>query len=267
MQELKHILVIGGSGFIGERVVGALRAQGMDVSAPPHSELDLRDIAALRFHLASHNTLIILTQPDARGINALVAALALSAPKHVVYASTALLYGSSNEPQREDAPLKPTTPYEQAKCDEEEILRAANGGHMLTIARLGNVYGGVKNKGLVGKALSAMHGGEPLVVAGEGQVRDFIHVGDVAKALVYLVRIPQAGVFNITTGKGITIDEVLTELERQSGLGIPWVRGVEDKHKNVIGNNRKLRDAGFVPKIVLTDGLRQTYQDYARSIR
>ena len=267
MQENAKILVIGGSGFIGERVVGALRAQGADVSAPPHSKLDLRDIAALRFHLSLHDMLIVLTQPDAQGINALVAALALSAPKHILYASTALLYGSSNEPQQEDAPLHPETPYEQAKFDEEETLRAAKGGHTLTIARLSNVYGGVKNKGLVGKALRAMYGGEPLVVAGEGQVRDFIHVADVAEALAYLVRFPRAGVVNVTTGKGVTIDGVLTELERQSGKNISWVRGVVGKRKNVIGDNRKLKQAGFVPKTSLTDGLRQTYQDYARSIQ
>lgn len=269
----QSVLVLGGSGFIGERVVDVLRARGISFSAPPHSELDIRDASALRARLGLHDTVIILTQPDQQGIVALTSALALSKPKQVVYASTVLVYGSSAEPQKEEAPMRPATSYEQAKFEEEEALRHIEGGHTMTIARLGNVYGGAKNRGLVQKALHAMYGGESLVVAGERQLRDFIHVEDVAKALAHLVHTSHGGIFNITSGKGVTIDRLLTTLERVAGRGIPWVRPSgsragwqEGERKDIVGDNSKLIASGFTPKISLEEGLTRTHQEYARSI-
>lgn len=265
-----RILLLGGSGFIGERVVEDLRAQHIPFSAPAHAELDIRDIAALRVALATHDTVVVLTQPDQQGITALAAALALSQPTHIVYASTVLLYGSSTVPQKEDAPLAPATSYEQAKFDEEmALLRTTKHGHTLTVARLGNVYGGAKNRGVVQKALRAMYGGEPLVVAGEHQVRDFIHVGDVAAGFVHLVQVSHGGVFNVTSGRGVTIDQLLVMLEHIAGRGIPWMRplgGRADGHKDVIGDNRKLAALGFTPRTMFEEGLKQTHELYARSI-
>ncbi len=270
----QSVLVLGGSGFIGERLVELLRARGDTVSAPPRSQLDIRDIAALRVYLAQHDTVVILTQPDPQGIVALTSALALSQPKHIIYASTVLLYGTSPEPQGENAPLRPATSYEQAKFEEEAALRALRGGHTLTIVRLGNVYGGLKNRGIVQKALHAMYGGEPLAVAGEQQVRDFIHIDDVAAAIVHSIESLPGQVVNVTSAKGTTIDELLQTLERVAGRGVPWVRpsggragGAEAEHKDIIGDNAKLVASGFTPTILLQEGLAQTHQDYARSIR
>jgi UDP-glucose 4-epimerase len=263
---VKHVLVLGGGGFIGEYAVRALRARGCVVSAPSHQELDLKHVDLLGHAVAEHDTIVVLTTPDLPGIKALVATLATAQPKQVIYASTTLLYGSSEEPQTENVPLRPTTPYEQQKFAEEQLLHTLQ-GHNLTILRLGNVYGGVKNRGLVGLGLRAMHGGEPLRVSGEQQRRDFIHVEDVAEAVAHVVVSSLRGVINVTTGVGTSISEILTLLERAAGKGIPWVRVEAGEFKSVIGNNDKLAASGFTPTIAVEDGLKRTVQDYARSIR
>lgn len=267
MRQSNNILVIGGGGFIGEYTVAALHKHGHAVTAPLRSELDMKDVVALRAQLALHDSVIVLTQPDLEGITALASALALSDVKHVLYVSTGLLYASSETPQQEDAPLAALTAYEQAKLAEENILGAVKGGHLVTIVRLGNVYGGLKNKGIVAKALRAMYGGEKLIMSGESQVRDFVHVTDVAEALVHLVRTPCVGVVNVGTGEGVSLDKLLALLEEVAQRPIPWVRGKEGVVKDVVLDINILQTSGFTPKIRLGEGLRAAHQEYARSIR
>lgn len=265
----ESILVIGGSGFIGERLVERLRQGGARVQAPNQDELDIRDLAALQIAFAKADSIVLLTQPDERGITAVVSALALCEPIHVLYASTGLVYASSDSLVAEDASLAPQTPYERSKLYEEEALRAAalRGRHTLTIARLGNVYGGPKNRGIVQKAIEAMHGGEPLVVVGESQRRDFIHVDDVISALAHLlVEGPQGETVNVGSGRSVTIDELLRLLERIAGCGIRWVRSGAVEEKHVVLDTSKLVQSGVTPRVGLEEGLRRTHELYARSI-
>lgn len=264
-----RILVLGGNGFIGEPLVRALREVGESVSAPSRVELDAAlEPEKLAEAVKEYDTLIILTQPSGQGITNISSALALSQIRQVLYASTSLVYGSSREPQREDAPFMPSSDYARQKLAEEETLRQSN--VPLTIVRLGNVYGGPKNKGIVQKTIEALYQGKPLQTSGENQLRDFIHVDDVVAAMVDLLKLPpeQYRVVNIMTGKGTAIGDMFEMLERLTGKKLIKIPGTEGEEVDIIGNTETLRGlTGFSPRISLEEGLRKTLHAYDRSIQ
>lgn len=161
--------------------------------------------------------------------------------KHLIFSSTAAVYGQPDKvPITESAPLKPESPYGQSKLAVEQMLpwmeRAY--GISYTVLRYFNAAGADKGgeiglgniiaTNLIPKAIySLLHGGSIEVFGtdyptpdGTG-VRDYIHVSDLASAhLKALERLENGGksdVFNLGTGKGTSVREILNAIEKVSG--------------------------------------------------
>ena len=174
-------------------------------------------------------TLNLLTQMDAAGC------------RQIVFSSSATVYGEvSAPPFREDANTGPTNPYGRTKLFIEEILRdwsAVGDGRSAVLLRYFNPIG-AHNSGLIGESpkgvpnnlmpliLDVASGkrGE-LVVFGDDYdtpdgtgVRDYIHVEDLARghvdALVHTSKISGWATFNLGTGKGISVLDLISSFER-----------------------------------------------------
>ena len=110
----------------------------------------------------------------------------------MVFTSTGgAIYGECERPAGEDDPRQPLSPYGTSKLAGEEYLATWNrlhgAGHVAL--RLANVYGPRQlptlEGGVIAIFLDRMAAGQETVVHGDGlQSRDFVHVGDVARALL-----------------------------------------------------------------------------------
>ena len=140
-------------------------------------------------------------------INVLEAARAHEA--QVVFASTGgAIYGECDGPATEDAPRLPLSPYGTSKLAAEEYLATWNRlyGTRHVALRLGNVYGPRQDPhgeaGVVAIFLSRIRDGQAATIYGDGaQTRDYVFVGDVARAFVGAVG-AEGGVFNVGHGRG-----------------------------------------------------------------
>lgn len=140
-----------------------------------------------------------------------------------VYASTAEVYGlpTTDEPIREDAMLPtPLSNYGSSKLAGELFARVYGLRHNLAVSmlRFTVLYGpgdaiarAVPN--FIKKALK----GENLEVFGGEELRDYLHVTDAARAVYLAAKTPVSGVFNIGTGKGITIRETAQKIVELGG--------------------------------------------------
>ena len=160
-----RIAVIGGSGYIGSRLVAALARRGHDVRAYAASPardaaavapLDVRDADALAHALAGTDCAINLAAPatDASGATHeavsvggaanLVRAADANGLRHLVFLSTVAVYGLARPLAREDAPLQPFDDYGRAKARTEAIYRdwtTADARRALAIVRPSAVFG------------------------------------------------------------------------------------------------------------------------------
>jgi UDP-glucose 4-epimerase len=188
------------------------------------------------FHNNVTGTLILLETMAAAGV------------RDIVFSSSATVYGDpARVPVREDFPLSAENPYGRTKLMIEDILRdlhRADPAWSIAILRYFNPVGadpsgrlgedpsGVPNNlvpyiaqvavGRLPKLL--VYGGDYPTPDGTG-IRDYIHVMDLAeghlRALEKLAGKPGAVSYNLGTGRGYSVLEVVRAFEQASGRAIP----------------------------------------------
>ncbi len=158
-----------------------------------------------------------------RGTLRLLEALRRRHGARLVFSSSGgTVYGPLHRtPVAEDHPLDPVTAYGVSKLAAEKYLGFFRAIHGLDcrIARISNPYGigqdPRRKQGAASIFLQRALADEPIEVWGDGGVvRDYIHVADVADGLLALAdaapeRLPPLPVFNIGSGEGVSITEML----------------------------------------------------------
>jgi UDP-glucose 4-epimerase len=156
-------------------------------------------------------------------------------PARLVFASTVMVYGSSDgRPIDEQHETAPMSPYGASKLACEQLLayQAAAGALGAISLRVFAAAGAVGRHGdrdlgrLIPKALAVARGQEPYIeVNGDGSaVREFTHVADVAEAYLRALDAVKPGeheVYNIGSGSGVSVREILAMVEEVTGRPVP----------------------------------------------
>jgi nucleoside-diphosphate-sugar epimerase len=155
-----------------------------------------RDIAAAETDATVHTA----------GVRRVLMALLSKRWGHVVYASSAAVYGDGvSRPRRTDEPVIPVNAYARAKAICEAEVLAAGGA----VARLANLYGpGMAANNVISDILRQIPGTGPLTVRDGAPVRDYLWVDDAARGIADLASTRAGGVVNFGTGRGLSVGEV-----------------------------------------------------------
>jgi UDP-glucose 4-epimerase len=195
----------------------------------------------------------------------------------LIFASTGgALYGDDAPvPTAEDAiSPRPLAPYGASKLAGEAYVATWGRLHGIpnVVLRLGNVYGPRQSPhgeaGVVAIFSDRLLRGEPPIVFGDGtQTRDYIHVGDVARAFLIAAHAAQAGTYNVGWGVERSVLDLLGVLQRAAGTNVspcfePLRRG--ELRRSALDAAR-LRALGWEPTVEFEEGLRQTFSTYAPS--
>jgi UDP-glucose 4-epimerase len=235
------------------------------------------------FHAAASvgNTRSIEHPIDDSEVNAigtlrvLEAMRAAGVPK-IVYSSSAAIFGELKElPIREDHPLEPASPYGVSKLAGEKMCLAYAQLFELEAVclRYFNVYGVNQRYDAYGNVIPIfthrlLHG-MPLIVFSDGeQTRDFVNVGDVARANLRAARAAgMSGAFNVASGTSVTINRIVEILAEAAGRE-PEVEHAPPRPGDVrdsLADISAARDAfGFQPDVALREGLAE-YVDWMRA--
>lgn len=211
--------------------------------------------------------------------------------KTLVFSSSATVYGDPAEvPITEACPLgRCTNPYGRTKQMCEEILRdvaAADPGWNVTLLRYFNPIG-AHPSGVIGERPSGVPNNlmpyitqvasgrlERLAVFGDDYptpdgtgVRDYIHVCDLAKAhvsaLSKLADCPGVHIYNLGTGRGTSVLELVHTFQRVTGVPIPYViqaRRPGDVAECYCDASKAARELGWTCQCTLEDMCRDAWQ-------
>lgn len=267
------VLVTGGAGYIGSHTVKALRAAGRDVVvldnlAAGHRaavagvafvEAGIGDPRAVRDALRRHAVTAVMhfaasasvgesvADPHAYYVNNVVDTLALlgalrdESVRHLVFSSSAAVYGAPDEtPIREDHATRPVNAYGETKLAVERALPHYERAYGLVAVRLRYFNAaGADPDGTIGedhrperhaipRAIDAARGGPRFEVLGTDYatpdgtcLRDYVHVSDLADAHVLSLAALEAGqparAYNVATGRPHSVLDVLASVERVTG--------------------------------------------------
>jgi UDP-glucose 4-epimerase len=296
-----RVLVTGGAGFIGSHIVDALRARGDAVlviddlstgkpeNVPPGVEfarLDIRSpdlpVPVARFgadvvvHAAAQSSVpasVVAPAHDASvniigGLNVRDAAMAARCRRFVYITTGGALYGDPETlPATEAHAIRPLSPYGLSKWTLERYLRLLVPANMpLAVLRLANVYGPRQDPfgeaGVIAVFAARMLRGEPVQIHGDGeQTRDFVYVGDVARATLLALDTEASLTVNISSGVGTSINELFWLMATASGYDLPPQHGpvrAGDVRHSVLDSSLAHRLLGWRAETSLCDGLAHT---------
>ncbi len=211
------------------------------------------------------------------GSASLLSAMIQADVKRLVFSSTAAVYGTPKVvPIPEDLPFDPVNPYGESKVLVEKMLKWMDiGTGLRSIAlRYFNACGADPESGLgeehdpethlIPLLIRAVVSGEPMMIFGDDYdtpdgtcIRDYIHVTDLATAHVAAIEKLLAGgasdVFNVGTGGGQSVLEVMRAVEQVTGRKVPHEIGPrrEGDPPVLVANSEKLkRTLGWKPKFI-----------------
>lgn len=195
--------------------------------------------------------------------------------KKIIFASSAAVYGEPKHlPIGVGHELNPLSPYGLSKLTVEKYLDliANNFGLNYTILRFSNVYGinqRTDNEGgVISIFIDNILKGFPPIIYGNGkQTRDFINVRDVSEAIIQSTFQGSRGVFNISTNKSITINEIVELISQLSDYNGP-IRyessRVGDISDSLLDNSETINVLDWYPKVDIRNGLKEVI-DYEKN--
>lgn len=294
-------LITGCFGFVGRYLVEAIgdhEVVAVDRAAAPAGfprvaravELDLLDLDRLAaliaherpdrlIHLASFSSVAFSWQQPIASftnntnifLNVLECVRRHSPQTRVLSIGSSEQYGLVTEadlPLRETAPQRPLSPYAVARVAQEHLGEVYVRGYGLDVVAtrsFNHVGAGQSPKFVVSGLAKQLAQGGALRVGTTSVIRDFLDVRDVVAAyLALLERGVRGEVYNICSGRGVSIADVIAMLAQIAGrepvvvTDPELVRPVENA--TVIGDHGKLTAAvGWTPSIALEDALRAVY--------
>lgn len=287
----ERVLVIGGAGYVGSALLPRLLNHGYhvrlldtmahgesaiaDLLDHPHLEVvkaDFRLLSNVTEALTAVDAVVHLDPKDAgasqtAATHAIVKAAKAAGVRRFVYTSASSVYGRQAERVDEASKPDPLTPFALTKLASERlILSSAEPGFAPTVLRLGSLYGLSRQPGMEHElnryvAQAVLHGRVDLGASSDR--RAFVHVDDVAEAIVRTLDAPTSTVGNQIFNVGsetqtLTIAE-LAGLLRSAvpDLEITEAPAEADADDCVIGFSKLREGVGFEPDWTLEQGIEQ----------
>ena len=199
----------------------------------------------------------------------------------MVYACSSAIFGDAVGALDENSIPDPITPYGLSKLTGEKLVEQYCEHYSLAgfSLRFSNAYGpGLpRTQNVVQKYIAAALGQHAFTVHGDGtHTRDFIHVDDIAGAIVSALTVPAAGFHTLQVSSGVetsinTLIEKLSSAARDLGIEPPDIVHGEpregDIYKSASDNRKAMRALGWAPRVAIEDGLRATMQWHADHAR
>ena len=295
-----HFAVTGGAGFVGSYLVKLLVKEGHKITVIDNlhkgkkenlasvinkikfQKIDIRDYQSLEKILKDidgvfHQAALTVVQDsfsspeeyfdvNVHGTENIFK-LANENKFKVVYASSSSVYGHKLEtPITEDAERNPISPYGKTKLEDEYLVeKYSNLNTEIIGLRYFNIFGKgqtIEYAGVITKFLDRINEGKSPIIFGDGsQIRDFIHVSDVAKANLMAMNSKSSNLIaNIGTGNAISILELANMIINTSGLKIDpvFMEALEgDIEKSLADISQAKKHFNWEPKIELQDWLKE----------
>lgn len=299
------VLVVGGAGYIGSHVVDLLLKEGKSVRVLDRLmygrdsisdflnhrffeliEGDATDIAQLTRAMKDVSAVVHLAglvgdpacaiDPDfTRHTNVVSTRMTKDVAQSMgiyrfIFASSCSVYGVSEKEVKESDTLNPVSIYAQTKIDsEQELLYSVRDDFFVTILRFATVFGHSRRPrfDLVGNLFTAQGMTDGLIrVIGPNQWRPFIHVRDLARAVVMTLKadpaLMQGQIFNVGDKRlNMTIGQlgegVTALVAKRKAVKMTLEENIQDQRNYAVSFEKIRNTLGFEASVLLDEGIEE----------
>lgn len=192
--------------------------------------------------------------------------------RHIIFpSSTSVYHNYKNYFYKESSKQNPLSPLAVSKLMIEKYIEylQRTTDIVWTTFRYFNVFGPrqrlSKFAGIIPNLIDKAMKNEEITIFGDGnQTRDFAYVGDIARANLMAIENPVSGIFNIGSGKGISINTLIATVEKLTGKKIrkKYVESTNEITNSVADISKIKRALRWKPRVSLTQGLKETIEYY-----
>lgn len=295
------ILIIGGTGYIGNKLAIESLNQGYEVTiislnkpvkaivGASYIQVDITDRAELKkvFKFISCNYVINLSgyvdhsnfknggikviDTHFNGLQNVLDLIDWNNLKKFIQIGSSEEYGSQPAPQNESTEEEPLSPYSFAKVSSTSLLKMLYKVHKfpVVILRLFLVYGpDQENNRFLPQVINGCLQKKSFPVSEGKQMRDFCYIDDVISAILMTLNnnIVLGEVLNIASGNSITIRKIVSMINQIIGYGKPEFGAIpyrENENMELYANIEKAnRLLKWRPKISIEEGIARTIASY-----
>lgn len=209
-------------------------------------------------------------------LNLLDAAKQAGSVKHIIFAATGgAMYGPKKTPFVETMTPQPLSPYGISKraCELYLYFYQEQFGIQFTSLRYANVYGPRQNPegeaGVISIFIETLKQQKTPIINGDGtQTRDYVFVGDVARANVLALKHPVSGEFNIGTSLETDVNTIYAMIASAVGSSTKATHGPARSGEQVTSSlnySKAKQTFGWQPLMSLSDGIKETVASFLSS--
>lgn len=283
---LKKVVVTGASGFVGQAVCLELSRRTIPFIAvtrksgfrfPKNTDvLELKDFSeipaqpgAVCIHLAGESSVAaVKAQPKKITEETLTNIRILKSLgfEKIIFISSSMIYGAQTAVSKSESDeLHPETDYGKMKLLAEHLFHTEKD----VIARLSNLYGtGMSPENVFSDILSQVQSVGPICMRNLNSVRDYLHVDDAAHAIVELVVRNVSGTYNVGTGVGTSVSDLVKLLFSLTGYPVREMIATDQKSTNthLVLNPLKIQqDLHWKASISIREGLDRLIHERKKS--
>lgn len=207
------------------------------------------------------------------GTNNVLIACEKNGVKKLIISSSAAVYGESspNVKLTEESSMKPISPYGKSKMKMEQKIREFTSKHNIDciILRFFNIYGigqSSEYAGVITKFIEKIKENKPIEIFGNGlQTRDFVAIHDVINSIHNALLYNKSGIFNIASGRVITIKDLAEQMILLSGKKLE-TQFLPEKNGDIKYSQADITMAKnyltYSPKFELKEGIQELLNNF-----
>ena len=278
------LLITGGTGYIGKKLVQQLRKKNSNVYSIGIEDLNLlnygdtlnflkenniKKIIHLGWSMSNENSAIY---DNIEAMSNLIKSCEEVQIEKFIFASTNNVYGTKIKkvPFLEEDRLSPdiNNKYGISKYIGEKLAMYTL-EKKCCIIRIADVYGPGQNHGNLIKAIiSNVENKENIKLYGKGErERDYIYIDDVIRGIEFIYDNNLSGIYNLGTGEGTSVKEIVDIVLNlcQNRIGLDYIKVENEDTSKVILNVEKLKKLGFNYSINIEEGLKKIIEERGMS--
>ena len=274
------LLITGGTGYIGSKLVQQLRRKNKFIYSVGIKELNFLNYGNILNFLKKNNIKKVIhlgwcmensNNAIYSNIEALINLIKSCEEIKIekfIFISTNNVYGIKNNcnlfVEEEVLNVDKNNKYGISKYIGEKLVSYTL-QEKSCIVRIADVYGPNQNHGnLIKGIISNIENKENLKLYGEGKrQRDYIYIDDVIQGLEFIYENNLKGVYNLGTGIGTSVKEIINIVLRicQNKIGLDHIKVDKEDTSKVILNVEKLKKLGFSCNTTIEEGLKKIIEE------